>query len=371
MGVRKIKKSWWVDFQHDLRRIRKRSPSNSKIGAQEYEALLRRRLANGEDIERESTLGEDVLFRDFAREWFETSAKAANKPSEIRTKESILRNHLDPFFGQVELGLIDSKLTEEYKASKLSMKLSKKTVNNHLTILSRCLRVAHEWGKLEKLPKIVKLKAESQRFDFLSPVESVSLVQNCDEPKWREMIFMALRTGMRLGELFGLEWSDVDFDRKLICVRHSIVRGIKGTPKNNKIRFIPITDELCRMIYERRQGKGLVFHRGDGTPLSYKIAENAIHRACKKAKIRLIGWHVLRHTFASQLVSEGVPLNTVQELMGHSSIIMTMRYAHLAPSALKSAVEVLEKAEKREAFKICQPGVNLESLLAKIEICPK
>ena len=91
-----------------------------------------------------------------------------------------------------------------------------------------------------------------------------------------------------------------------------------------------------------------------------------MRRACKKAGIRYIGWHTLRHTFASQLVSEGVPINAVQELLGHSSIVMTMKYAHLAPSALRSAVDVLERAENREMLvseEKCQPTVNLERVL--------
>ncbi|MDD2785908.1 MAG: site-specific integrase [Patescibacteria group bacterium] len=341
---------------------------NTKMAAQDYESVLRRKLANGEDINAKPKVEQCVLFKDFAHEWFETSVRALNKPSEISTKNSILRKHLLPFFGGKEIKAIDSRMIEQYKISKLDAGLSRKSVNNHLTILLRCLRVAEEWGRLDKVPKVGKLKTESQRLDFLSPVESIALVKNCDEPMWKEMLLMALRTGMRLGELFGLDWSDVDFDRKMINVRRSIVRGHVGTPKSNKTRYIPMTNDLARMIYERRQRDGLVFHREDGTALSHHIAENAMRRACKKADMRYIGWHTLRHTFASTLVSEGVPLNAVQNLLGHANVTTTMCYAHLAPSALQSAVDVLDRVEEREMEKLRQQAPSIEQLLEGIKI---
>ncbi len=195
-------------------------------------------------------------------------------------------------------------------------------------------------------------------------------MQRCDEPMWRDMLLMALRTGMRLGELSGLDWADIDFQRKIVVVRRSLVRGILGTPKSNKTRYIPLTNDLCQTIYGRRQKQGFVFHQADGRPFSESSTMKAMRRICKKVGIRRIGWHTLRHTFASQLVSEGVPLNVVQELLGHCSIVMTMKYAHLAPLATRSAVDVLEKAEERESReneKKCQPGVNLEEMFSKIK----
>ncbi|HEU0051340.1 MAG TPA: tyrosine-type recombinase/integrase [Patescibacteria group bacterium] len=85
-------------------------------------------------------------------------------------------------------------------------------------------------------------------------------------------------------------------------------------------------------------------------------------------KQKAVGWYILRHTFASQLVAEGAPLIAVKELLGHASITMTMRYAHLQPSAFRSAVDVLQRAEDRETAAECQPAVNLEQLLATVKI---
>ncbi|MFA5130385.1 MAG: site-specific integrase [Patescibacteria group bacterium] len=369
MAVRKPKnKNWQVDFQINGIRYRERSPLNTKAGAEAYEAVLRQRLSRGEDIKALSKPSEQTTFKAFTKEWMETCVRHTNKPSEIRAKVTILKKHLVPFFGELPLEKITSQAIETFKALKIKQKLSAKTVNNILTVLHRCLRVACEWERLERMPKILKIKTISQRIDFLSPAESSALLRHCTEVMWKEMILVAVRTGMRLGELFGLEWQDVDFERKQLTVRRSIVRGNIGTPKSGKVRYIPLTDEVCKAIYERRQRSGLLFHRGDESCLTHHIADDAIKRACKAADIRPIGFHTLRHTFASQLVSEGVPLNAVQELMGHSTIAMTMKYAHLAPSALRSAVEVLAKAEQRETATECLPSVYLENVLAQLNV---
>jgi integrase len=279
------------------------------------------------------------------------AVKTQNKPSEVRAKESVLRNHLVPFFGSKNIKDINSQDVDRYKALKVKEGQGAKSINNHLFILQRCLNVGMEWERIEKVPKIAKLKCVSQRLDFLSPTESRKLIQGCKEPMWREMLLMALRTGMRLGELCGLEWRDIDLQRKIITVQRSLVRGVLGTTKNNKVRHIPLSEDLCRSLCERRHEHGAVFRRPDGRPVVDWVAECGIRRACQQAGIRQITWHTLRHTFASQLVTEGVPINVVQTLLGHSTVVMTMKYAHLAPSALHEAVSVLERAEMREVAK--------------------
>ena len=174
---------------------------------------------------------------------------------------------------------------------------------------------------------------------------------------------------MRLGELFGLDWSAVDFQRRMVAVRQSFVRGNFGTPKSNKIRHIPLTDDVCLALYESRKPSGLIFHREDGTPLSQHIAERALHRACNRAGLPLIGWHALRHTFASDLASEGVSMRAIQELLGHSTIVMTQRYAHLAPSSLRDAMTVLElRTERGKKESFGQQLGSVEKLLAQISV---
>jgi integrase len=281
-------------------------------------------------------------FAEFSSEWFETYVRTNNKPSSQRSRSRILDRHLVPFFGAQRLPNIDTTKIERYKAEKVATGLSPKSVNLQLGVLSKCLHDAVEWGKLTAAPRIRWLRQPRVRFDFLSREEGNRLVAGMDEHPWRNMAILALHTGMRLGELFGLQWDDIDFIAHHLVVRRAIVEGIVGTTKNNRERQIPLSgiaiEALRRMPHDHR----LVFCRNDGEPFNYGIAETAIDRGWQRAGLRSIGWHVLRHTFASWLVADGVPLPVVQGLLGHSTIEMTMRYSHLAPSAFRSAIRVLE-----------------------------
>ncbi len=95
------------------------------------------------------------------------------------------------------------------------------------------------------------------------------------------------------------------------------------------------------MLLKKKKGTGYVFLDTDGKPFDSQRFIRRLARVCKKAGLRKIGWHTLRHTFASHLAMKGVPLNVVQTLMGHTTIATTMRYAHLAPSTLRTAIEML------------------------------
>ena len=156
------------------------------------------------------------------------------------------------------------------------------------------------------------------------------------------MVLTALRTGMRIGELCGLDWGDVDLHKRVITVRRSLVEGVLGSPKNNRIRYIPISEDLLVALREQGGTKGFIFKRSNGIPLQIMFAWRGLQTLCLKANLRKIGWHALRHTFASHLVMRGVPMRTVQSLMGHSTMQMTERYSHLAPSPLFDAIAMLE-----------------------------
>ena len=146
-----------------------------------------------------------------------------------------------------------------------------------------------------------------------------------------------------MGELVALDWSDVNLETKLLTVRRSAFKRQIVSTKSNRIRHIPLTQEVQQALRAIEQSSGAVFHRC-GRSLDDQIARRFITKLCKQVGLRHIGWHVLRHTFASHLVTAGVSIKAVQELLGHSDVRTTMRYAHLAPSALRDAVRVLEPA---------------------------
>lgn len=291
-------------------------------------------------------------FEEFSKEWYETYVKIVNKPSEQYTKEGVLRVHLLPFFGNTPIDKINVRQIDQFKSSKVKANLNPKTINNFLAILRKCLQSAMDWGMLSTVPKMQKLREGAGRIDFLSPVESAQLLTDTAYPVINGMTLMGLRTGMRFGELIGLDWSDVDLQKKRINVTRNKVMGKVGTPKNGKTRSIDISSDLHAYLIRQPRKIGSVFNLEDGRELTHHLALNALKRSCERVGVRKISWHVLRHTTASHLVSEGVPLNVVKELLGHSSILMTMKYAHLAPSAIKDAVELFSKIEQRELNKV-------------------
>ena len=152
------------------------------------------------------------------------------------------------------------------------------------------------------------------------------------------MVVVSLNTGIRQGSLFDLLWSDVSFQEGILTVR-------PPAEKNSKLIRIPMNPTLTKTLLAwkeqtGRDGDELVFP----SPKTGTVMDNcrkAWAGVLKVADIKNFRWHDMRHDFASQLVMKGVDLNTVRELLGHSDIKMTIRYAHLAPQVKRAAVEML------------------------------
>lgn len=352
MSIRKRANQYWIDFSYNRVRYRKSSPENSYAGAKAYEAVMRQKLARGEPIE--ITIEKPNMaptFNEFSQKWLDVYVKTNNKQSEVTNKESILRAHLVPFFGSKLIDQISGLDIENFKAKEIKAGLSNKSINNFLIVISRCLKVAHEWDIIEKVPKIKLLKVKAQQFDFLSESECQSLLDNCNG-LLRDMILIALKTGLRFGELIALQWSDIDFESKILTVRQSIYRGELGGTKSNKIRYVPLLDEVQEILLTRFNKNAFVFSLNNKEPLSHMLCLRWLHRACIASDLRKIGWHTLRHTFASQLAQNGVSITIVKELLGHSDIRTTMRYSHLTSSAIKDAIFSLNSEKRHNSVTI-------------------
>jgi integrase len=366
MAARRISGSWWVDFAFRGRRYRLRSPDNHREGATAYEHALRRQLSDDKPVylasDPRSRLkpASESVFGAFAAEWFETYVKTYLKPATQLRYEQLYRRRILPRFGKFPLAAIVSSEINAFAGELLRSGLKAKSVNGVLSALRGCLDKAVEWERLDHVPRITWLKSEPSTFDYLSPAESRRLLVVVRRPPYHAMVHMALRTGMRIGELLALRWEDIDLEQRLIAVRRSRSRGIESSPKTYRHRYIPITSDLCESLSASPSRSGYVFSvRGDGRePVNDDVARVFLRRAVKKAGLRAIGWHVLRHSFASQLASEGVSIYVVQALLGHTTVQMTMRYAHLAPSTLRGAVEILVEAGKREILDGRQGAVN-------------
>jgi integrase len=148
-------------------------------------------------------------------------------------------------------------------------------------------------------------------------------------------VLLSLNTGLRQGEVFKLTWPSVNLEKGMVTVTAS-------SAKSQKSRHVPLNAEAKAVLkawQEQGSGEGYVFPSRDGGPLSE--IKTAWLKLLRDADIKNFRWHDMRHHFASRLVMAGVDLNTVRELLGHSDIKMTLRYAHLAPEHKRAAVELI------------------------------
>jgi len=338
---------WWVRFAFDGYLIRKASPDNSKRGALEYELFLRQKLARGESL-KETVPIVKYLFKDFALNWLEVFVKNNNKHSEFVSRGYTVRGDLIRYFGKKYIDEITSYDIEQYKIYLLNKQtLSPKSINNQLSILSKCLKTAIEWKLMEVLPKIKLLKVPPQKYTYLSIEESKSLLDTATG-QWREMIILALNAGLRFGEIIGLKWENINFEENLLKVTQTVVRDIETSPKSNKIRTVPLNKDLLQMFLGKEKTGKYIFESNNGAPLQSCISIRTLHKICEEAGIKKIGWHALRHTFASRLAENNVSIVVVQQLLGHSDIKTTMRYVHTNIGLLHESVKTLEVKQNEQ-----------------------
>lgn len=339
MGVRKRQHKWWVDFSFNRARYRRPSPENSRAGALAYELVLKQKLARGEPLDPKK---KESTFKDFVEVWFESYVKINNKYSEIIGKEKTLRAHLVPYFGRRKLKEITNLDIEKYKADKLASGLAAKTVNNHLGVLHKAFQSAQEWDEANTCPIIKRLRIPPQKYDFLTLAECKMLL-SAATGVWRDMLIVALGAGLRFGELIALSWEDIDFTTGDLTIKQAYAMGVLGSTKSNRIRHIPMTRSVRERLYAIRKKEGLVFSSQAGKPFKHNYCRKRLHSICKSAGLRKIGWHALRHTFASHLAQAGANLSAIQGLLGHSDIRTTMRYAHINRTVLQEAISVLDQ----------------------------
>jgi len=222
---------------------------------------------------------------------------------------------------------IEAYVTERAK------KVAPATVNRELAFLKTVYSDAVSNGKAETNPvKRVKLfKENNARVRWLTEKEEKQLFEQLPG-RYDLLVRFAFNTGLRQSEQFGLLWENVDFDNGVVTITQSKHGEARKVLLNKEARKVL---ELLRAVCPT-PGKARVF------PINAHNFYNRIFKpALAEAKIENFVWHDLRHTFGSRLAMEAVPILTIKELMGHKTLLMTLRYAHLAPSHLRDAVEKL------------------------------
>jgi site-specific recombinase XerD len=234
---------------------------------------------------------------------------------------------------------------ERHTAKRRREGLAPASINRELAFLRRLFNVAIDDGKVDKNPvrKHLFAKENNQRVRYLTDDEEARLREAIGEAEWPK-VAVAIHTGLRRGEQFHLRWADVNFQAGVLTVPRSKSGETRHVAMNDTVR------DALAALPSRLKG-AYVFPSATGeSPLD---AQNFCNRvfvpALKRAGIQGFTWHCLRHTFASRLVMAGVDLRTVQELLGHKTLAMTLRYSHLSPAHRLAAVQRLDGARSGEA----------------------
>ena len=330
---------------------------DSRVGADEAERREIARVLNTGEVKKPppAPKKEVPTVREFSNIFIETS-RTKNKPSTIDAKNAVLKCHLLPLIGDLPIDEVSYAVVEDLKLALAKKRvtrprkkqegqpetLSPKTINNAMMCLHRMLVVARKRRLIEYVPDFEWMRAPLPEIDFLDFDEAARLIEAA-QGQLRTMILVALRTGMRHGEILALRWQDVDLVAGRLTVRQNVVRGVIGTPKSGKPREIPLGDDVRAALKAHRHLRGpLVFCDMAGKMLTDSESKGPLAHTCKRAGLRNVGGHCLRHSFASHLAMRGATLKVIQELLGHSTITMTMRYAHLAPEVARDAVRLLD-----------------------------
>jgi integrase len=325
-------------------------------------------VAHGKDPQTERRKRRTANVRAFIKEQYAPWAKA-NRKTGGQTVTRILAAFPDSILKR-PMGELTGFQLEQWRTGRRRDGKRDTTINRDLDALRGVLSRAVAWGVLTENPMQPVRRAKVDaigRLRYLSPAEEQRLRDALvarDEARrdgrrrfnaWRAergyktlpnvtgypdhltpVTLLALNTGLRRGELFALTWADLDLTAGLMLT----VRG--GSAKSGITRYVPLNSEAATVLRAWRDASTsthLVFPGPRGEPMfSLKTSWQKIAEA---AKLTAFTFHDLRHTFASKLVQAGVDLNTVRELLGHSDIKMTLRYAHLAPEHRAAAVAKL------------------------------
>jgi integrase len=257
------------------------------------------------------------------------------------------------------------EVLDQYRALRLGEKVGPATINREMATLKHALSKAVEWKLLrktarEELTAIKKYQQPDGRLRYLSgEAEAERLLQACGD-LLRPMVVTALHTGMRKGEILSLTWDLVD-------MTHGFIR-LKQT-KNGKARALPFNETLWSLFsgLRTRHDVPWVFH--DAAGRRHNDIRHPFEAVCAGAGLTDFHFHDLRHTFASWLMMRGVPLATVSNLLGHTSPTMTLRYAHLSPTHLTSAVRVLDPHSDKslDSYLTIQSKPTPEGVLAGVK----
>jgi integrase len=331
MTVRKRGEHWYVDIsdkgKHRVQRLIK--GARTKAHALKAEATIRTQI-----FEKRYGLVErpECRFDKFVDASFLPTKKLKKSYGSI---DSICKP-LKEFFGKHFIAEVDTEMIERYRQVRINQRTrlgrnrSQLRVNKEMQVLSSIFTLALEKRLIASRPRTTMFRVSGERIRYLTSDEETRLFEVLDDCEWlKSIVVIALHTGMRRGEICGLQWFDLNFDRGLINVRNT---------KNGKDRLIPMNATVRTLLENQAKSSSYVFPSPRTGERLVEI-KWAFGKSLKAAKINDLRFHDLRHTAATRMGDAGADAFTLAAIFGWSDIRMAMRYTYAMEDAKRRAVE--------------------------------
>ncbi len=318
---------WYYNESGQKRKVSTKSHSKS-----EAQAFLKGFIENGKEKKSRLTA---ISLGQFQTEFLSYSAnKHASK-----TQRAFLTafREFTRIVGDKPIRFVNVRDVEQFLSVK-KREASDATAKMYFVTLASAFQTAVRWKYLHSNPfRQVEKPKLSEKLPVHFSKDAFRTIQTVtDDSDLRELFQLAVSTGMRLGEILNLQWTDIDFVRKIIRVCNK--EGF--TTKSGKGRNIPMSDQLAETMQNRkdRASSELLFHRNGKKLMEEFVSKRFKYFVRKGGLDDKLHFHSLRHTFASWLVQDGVSIYEVQKLLGHSNIAVTQMYSHLQPEGLHATV---------------------------------
>lgn len=317
---------YYLDLTVGDRRIRKTTGTREKELAKAYHDKVEK------DLWRVEKLGERPR-----RTWNEAVVRWLKERSHLAGVHLVRLDlrWVDPYLDGKRLDEIDQRTIDKIKEDRLATGVANATVNKTLQAVRGVLRAAHrEWEWLEHVPPIRFLPEPKKRVRFLSREDAEKLLAALPD-HLSDMARFALATGLRMSNVTGLEWSQVDLERRFAWIHPDQAKARKAIP-------VPLNADAVLCLRKQVDKHKTAVFTFEGNPVK-RTNGRAWRKALIRAGIDNFRWHDLRHTWASWHIQNGTPLQVLQELGGWSDSEMVQRYAHLASEHLAEYADKLSR----------------------------
>lgn len=293
----------------------------------------------------------NVRFSEFLDYYLDNIAAPTVKPKTLDSYRWLIESHIRPSLGSIPITKIDQRDIQDLMSLKLEEGLSKRSVQHMHAVVRKALNEALMSGLIYRNPALLVSapRPDKKPFNTLTKEQARLFLESVKDHRWYPIYVLAITTGMRQGEILGLHWESINFENRTLSVQYTLQYSsghmALSEPKTaSSRRTISLSPFALNVLKYLKKDNGPVFTTSTGNFVSARNIIRHFHAALEKAGLPRMRFHDLRHTAATLLLKENVHPKVVQEMLGHSSIMLTLdTYSHILPDIQQEASDKMEK----------------------------